>query len=490
MTKMRWKIVRGVLVSVVFIGLLSLRLGFFDNSPKQSIQTLPDLAARPAETWMNIYQDGHKIGMLQRTFHQFENGYFQTVETISMHIKTMGITQAIHITTETDLKPDMSLSSFNFELNSGLFRFTARGFAAQDSIIIYSGAPHAQVKTVLKLKEIPHLSGNIYEAAFRENMAVDQSRQLSILDPSTFSARKVTVWRNPDEVIPIMGRRVLAHKFCADFMGAKNCAWLSRDGEVLKETGLLGLSMEKVSRAKAQEGTAGSPLDDWAQISSLPSNVVIANPSRLTQLKVRLEGEKFNKFALSEGRQSFQDNILTVTRENQSNRFESSSLPEEERQKYLRPTPLVQSDHPEIIAQALRIVSPSDSVHEKTLKIVAWVYKNIEKKPVISIPSALEVLRHKQGDCNEHAVLVAALLRAAGVPAQIETGLVYLDGRFYYHAWNRAFTDRWMTADAVFNQLPADVTHIRLASGEDGGELDLLGFIGSIKLEVVSTSYD
>jgi transglutaminase-like putative cysteine protease len=207
-------------------------------------------------------------------------------------------------------------------------------------------------------------------------------------------------------------------------------------------------------------------------------------------LKVRLEGKKFNKLALSEGRQSFQDNILTVTRENQSNRFEGSSLPEEEKQKYLRPTPLVQSDHPEIIAQALRIVSPSDSVHEKTLKIVAWVYKNIEKKPVISIPSALEVLRHKQGDCNEHAVLVSALLRAAGVPAQIETGLVYLDGRFYYHAWNRAFTDRWMTADAVFNQLPTDVTHIRLASGEDGGELDLLGFVGRIKLEFVSTSYD
>jgi hypothetical protein len=76
------------------------------------------------------------------------------------------------------------------------------------------------------------------------------------------------------------------------------------------------------------------------------------------------------------------------------------------------------------------------------------------------------------------------------VPAQIETGLVYLNGRFYYHAWNSAFTDRWMTADAVFNQIPADVTHIRLAGGEHGSELDLLGVVGRIKLEVLSTSYD
>jgi hypothetical protein len=47
-----------------------------------------------------------------------------------------------------------------------------------------------------------------------------------------------------------------------------------------------------------------------------------------------------------------------------------------------------------------------------------------------------------------------------------------------------------MTADAVFNQIPADVTHIRLAGGEHGSELDLLGVVGRIKLEVLSTSYD
>ena len=37
-------------------------------------------------------------------------------------------------------------------------------------------------------------------------------------------------------------------------MGAKNCAWLDKEGNVLKETGILGLSMEKTSQEKALEG--------------------------------------------------------------------------------------------------------------------------------------------------------------------------------------------------------------------------------------------
>lgn len=102
------------------------------------------------------------------------------------------------------------------------------------------------------------------------------------------------------------------------------------------------------------------------------------------------------------------------------------------------------------------------------------------------MPNALEVLKNRTGDCNEHAVLTAALLRSAGVPAQIETGLVYLNGRFYYHAWNLAYVGQWITADAVFNQIPADVTHIRLVRGEGSQQLDLLGVMGKIKLEVIS----
>jgi len=104
---------------------------------------------------------------------------------------------------------------------------------------------------------------------------------------------------------------------------------------------------------------------------------------------------------------------------------------------------------------------------------------------VLSMPDALSTLENRMGDCNEHAMLFAAMARSAGIPARVEAGLVYMKGRFYYHAWNLLFLGRWVTADALFGQLPADVTHLRLVTGSMQQQLDLVAVIGNITIEIL-----
>jgi transglutaminase-like putative cysteine protease len=489
MTKIKWHWIWGIGITVVFLGLLAHRLEFFREKlaaapGPQTVQII-----RSPESWMNIYQNRKKIGVIHRTFTELENGRFQTRESVVMQINTMGVVQALNLSTESELNPDMTFSSFHFEINSSLFRFAARGYAGHDKLIVFAGLPHAQKKTVLPLKDLPHISGNIYEAAFRGGLVKDQTRSFSIFDPSTLGFRSVKVTRVADEVIPIMGKRILTQKFCADFMGAKNCAWLAKDGEVLKESGMMGLSMEKVDAQKAREGVAAEGVADFTQIASIASNRILPEPSTLTQIVIKVDGIRNLPLLLSGGRQNFSSGILTITKEE----MPDTALPGNGPplfQQYLQPSPLVQSDAPEIQKQTAKIVSPKDSPQARLTKIVHWVYRNVEKKPVLSVPNALEVLKNKAGDCNEHAVLTAALLRAANVPVQMETGLVYLNGRFYYHAWNTAYVGRWVTADAVFDQVPADVTHIRLVRGEGSEQLDLLGVMGKITLEVLSFRHD
>jgi hypothetical protein len=61
-------------------------------------------------------------------------------------------------------------------------------------------------------------------------------------------------------------------------------------------------------------------------------------------------------------------------------------------------------------------------------------------------------------------------------------------GRFFYHAWNVLYLrdwGGWVTADAVLGQMPADVTHIRFVRGEADRQLDLVGLIGRLKLEIL-----
>lgn len=85
--------------------------------------------------------------------------------------------------------------------------------------------------------------------------------------------------------------------------------------------------------------------------------------------------------------------------------------------------------------------------------------------------SALEVLRSRAGDCKAHAVLLATLARAQGIPARVVTGMVYADHYadsthvFVPHAWVQAWVNgRWRSYDAVFGRF--DSGHVALDSGD------------------------
>jgi transglutaminase-like putative cysteine protease len=93
----------------------------------------------------------------------------------------------------------------------------------------------------------------------------------------------------------------------------------------------------------------------------------------------------------------------------------------------------------------------------------------------------------RAGDCNEHAVLFAALARAAGLPARVVAGVVYLDGAFLYHAWNEVWLgDGWVSVDAALDQMPADATHIKLLTGGPETHATLAAVVGRLSIEVLA----
>ncbi|OFV87204.1 MAG: hypothetical protein A2V74_01545 [Acidobacteria bacterium RBG_16_70_10] len=109
----------------------------------------------------------------------------------------------------------------------------------------------------------------------------------------------------------------------------------------------------------------------------------------------------------------------------------------------------------------------------------------------MSIPSALEVLRTRVGDCNEHTALYVALARASGLPARIAVGLVYLRGAFYYHAWPEVWVAErpgrglWLPVDPTLNQFPSDATHLRLARGGLDKQAAILALVGRARVRIL-----
>jgi hypothetical protein len=125
----------------------------------------------------------------------------------------------------------------------------------------------------------------------------------------------------------------------------------------------------------------------------------------------------------------------------------------------------------------------NDSPAEKARVLRAFVFRHISTKDYsVGFASASEVARTQRGDCTEHGVLLAALLRGAGVPSRVATGLVYAPevekqhDVFVYHMWAQAWVEqsatespdgkhrgRWMDVDATLpNERLFDAAHIIL----------------------------
>ncbi len=159
--------------------------------------------------------------------------------------------------------------------------------------------------------------------------------------------------------------------------------------------------------------------------------------------------------------------------------------------RYLQPEPFIESDDPEIVAEAERLVQGVTGTRARAERLTREVNALLDKKPTVSLPSAREVLRTRVGDCNEHTVLFVAMARALGIPARINVGLVFVHGAFYYHAWPDVYIDegkgrgQWLPVDPTFNQFPADATHVRLARGGLDKQAAILPLIGRVKMTVL-----
>lgn len=463
-----------VISGVVFLLLLGFRLDLFRGTKPLTEAQPSVLSAR--ESWMNIFQKGKKIGYSHRRLSPRQDGY-DLLDTTRIRINTMGMVQDINVQTIGSLHPDMSLDSFSFNLQSSLFHFEIHGKREGGMLTLFTGGKEMEIP----VKEGLFLTSGTLDAAFDADLEVNQSQRFLIFDPTTMGQRPVHITMIGYEQLEIMGRKHNSKKMRIDFMGTSQYAWIGEDGSVLQEDGLMGIRLQRATKREVMDGLPLSSGPDLTEMVSILPKGNVLRPLKRKQLLLKITGMT-ESILLTGGRQRFENGILTLTKEDLS---ESVEPKPDTPIDHLNPTALIQSDHPRIRRQVARIISQEDPPLVRAGKIMRWIHENIDKRPVLSVPNALETLENRMGDCNEHAVLMAAMARAAGIPSQIEAGLVFLRGRFYYHAWNVLFLDRWLTADALMGQLPADITHIRLVRGGAEHQLDLMGVIGKVTIEVL-----
>jgi len=151
---------------------------------------------------------------------------------------------------------------------------------------------------------------------------------------------------------------------------------------------------------------------------------------------------------------------------------------------------------PLLIKLANSEVESGDKPLVKARKLCRFVSEYVITKDLsVAFASAGQVARSKQGDCSEHAVLLAALGRIVNIPTRAVIGLAYspkIDpyGAFVYHMWTQFLINgRWMDFDPALGQVEPDNTHIALAISDLTDEsfieqaIKLIHLLGQLKIE-------
>ena len=439
-----------------------------------------------SEEWMEVFVKGRKVGYTVTRVKKIRKG-FEVREEIFLTVTLMGSSKEILSLTRAQVDERFFLNSFDFSLSSGLIEFKISGKIAGNTLYLSMGEKGKEETQLIRLPSKPMISAGMTQYLKSCTLKIGESFTFPVFDPVTMTTNPTSIKVAAKEVITLDGKSYEAFRLEMNFLGRPLIFWLDEKGTSLKETGFMGFTLVRSTPAKAKLGLDRSKSIDFCELSAIKIEKELKNPRELSYLKVQLS-QVPSSLPIDGSRQSLSGKILAVEKERPP--FKASyTIPYRGRDgnllQYLRPEILIQSEDKEIITVAKKIVEGIEDPFTAAEMVLGWVFENLEKKPVVSIPDAKEVLKNREGDCNEHATILTALLRAAGIPSRAVVGLVYQDGRFYYHAWNEAYINKWISMDATLKQIPVDATHIKLIDGGIEKQIEIVRMIGTLKFSIL-----
>ncbi|MGH8040781.1 MAG: transglutaminase-like domain-containing protein [Rudaea sp.] len=442
---------------------------------------LPNLCALAApadDIWMSVLLDGRKIGHLHTT-RTIRDGSVITTQKMEIALERAGVTVALS-SGETDAEtPDGEPLAFaSRTVISGIASMVngvRRSDGRFDVVSEVGGAKQARV--------IGWPPGALLAEGLRLSSSRDLSKpgtqlrqlafQIESLDAvevdSTVGARERVDL--PDGAHTLMRVNQIVHMAGAP---SRSTSWVDADGTVYKMImPLLGYELTTVacSQACALAPNQGTDILVHA-LARAPAAIAPADLRHGIVIDIAARDGTPLQFA-----QTSEQRVRT-TAQGVELRIapldagmpagpEAAPIPAD-----TQPDDWLQSDAPQIRKLAQEGVGSAKTPLEQMQNLQEFVRRFIRTKDLnVGYASALEVAKNPEGDCTEHAVLLAALGRALGIPTRVVDGLAYVgeyigaDHVFVPHAWMQAYIDgHWRSFDAA---LPGfDAGHIALFVGD------------------------
>ena len=459
------------------------------------LESAEGLQSRSKRDWMEIYLKGKKVGFSETRISPLgKNRLIE--EKMVLALNLMGQPSVMRMTTRAVVDKGFALKQFQVKIDSGVVDFRVSGTVEQDRMHVEMGEGDQKRDHIIPLAG-PITIGSSIPGFFKgRSLAMGDVFRFTLFDPSTLSHKEMVIKVVDKTAMPLNGEECPVFRLETKVWGQTLVFWLDEGGTLLKEEGFMGLTLIRSDGERAPLNVDGSGGADFYDMAAISVKQTLPRPRKTTYLKLKvmgLQGTGFDRAVLNEGRQRLSQNILEIFQESGPENVVlegSEAGMADDVKRFLLPGINIQSDDKALMEKAGQIAGDRKGFPVVARKLMAWVYNNVEKRPVLSVPSALEVLKTRVGDCNEHAVLLTALLRAVGIPARECVGIVYTGHRFFYHAWTEGYFGRWISMDATLNQMPADATHVKLVHGGLDKQAELMALMGKLQLDITDYADD
>jgi len=451
-------------------------------------------AAADREIWEVASIQGVRVGYSRTTIRRvLQEGRSLVVLEGLTHIalRRFGTPMTMKIRSDSTETPDGQLIACESVIDQGTTPVVTRGRTVGNEL---------QLETTTAGKtttaRIPWTSdcGGFYalqQSLSRSPMQPGQERTVRALEPGTSQISVTVLAARRWEPVELSGKTAellrIDNTTTLDGQTIRGSLWADREGEIWKSrTDMLNIEMRRTTKEEALRATEPGELD-FAWNVAIPVDRALAQPHATKRVRYRVRWEGRNPaevFASGPSQQvrpvdahTAEVTVLAIRPglpgANPDAKNDPPTAKDREANNW------IQSDDPRIVGAA---EEAADDLKDPWALAVALerAARSRIARPGFSqaFDTAADVIRSGEGDCTEHAVLLAAMARARGIPARVAIGLVYHKQSFVYHMWTELYLEgRWTAMDATLAQGGIGAAHLKLVHSNLAGASALSCFL-------------
>jgi hypothetical protein len=449
--------------------------------------------AQAEDQYFAVFMDGQKIGhaIHSRTA---EDGKVTTTEIVDLALSRGEI--SMHLVQKQTFLETADGKPLGFENTSdlGSMKQSVKGTITGGKVVLSTGERADWPQGAVMAEGLRLLQA---KTGLKEGSTVNAV----VFDPETMTAIKTRMKVGGKEKLDLLGRVVRLAKV-ETLMETASGSFIATDyvdNDLVSQKTVMpvmGMNLEMVACDKIF-ALSKNDVVDFLDKAVVPSPVSLADAISAKAIRYRLEPINQAKLQFpttdNQSVQVGQDGSVLLTVRPVA-AADGGELPYKGNDKAavaaLKPSRYVQSDANEIKVLAKKAVEDAKDAAQAAKHIESFVRQYISDKNLsVGYASALEVAQSKEGDCTEHAVLTAALCRAAGIPAQVVFGILYIDeydGKkdvFFGHAWTQAYIGgKWVQLDGTRHTIGPTRIAMAVGSGDPDEFFGMISTFGNFKI--------